>query len=252
MNSKALIEAWRAGRQLDQPPTRLTTLEEGYDAQDAFIALTGEKRVGWKLGVGSPAAMRAADAHRPLIGQLLASRCYALSETVILPQLRPVTIEFEIVFVLGVDVAPDAQIVDPMSIVSATHVGFEFVLSRFKDRRAVGQPAFASDNVGFEAFVLGPQIDPHSIADIVASVVVKADGAPPAHGLYGDEASDPVAALAHLLAHARERGVTLRRGDWVSTGAAAKPIDAASAEFDVSAHYVAQTFSVHVASKESQ
>jgi 2-keto-4-pentenoate hydratase len=48
-----------------------------------------------------------------------------------------------------------------------------------------------------------------------------------ARGLSGDDLTDPVKSLEYLIAHARERGIVLKRGELVSTGAIAKPFDLA-------------------------
>jgi 2-keto-4-pentenoate hydratase len=243
-----LLSAWRDGRQLSNlpPEIRPDTLARGYDVQDALIATAGDPIAGWKLGVGSPIAMRRAGIARPLIGAMLASHCHRSGDAVAIRQGRPVTIEFEIAFVLGRDIEPDAPAFDPLDAVSATHVGFELVLSRFTDRRAVGHPSFVGDNVGFAAFVLGAAIDRRQVAEVISSVSVEIDGVSLAHGLQGDELSDPVTALAYLVAHARERGITLRRGAIVTTGAAAQPIDVQHPEFDLAARYLDSELRAHV------
>jgi 2-keto-4-pentenoate hydratase len=260
--ASTLLQAWQDSRQLDAlaPELRPATLAHGYDIQDALIALTGDAVAGWKLGVGSPAAMRQAGTQRALVGRLLCSRCFmagsssrdtsagALTEAVTISGSRPLTVEFEIGFVLGRDIAPGDAPADPLAAVSSAHVGFELVLSRFADRRKVGQPSFAADNVGFEAYICGDPIEPRQIADVIASVQVELDGTCVARGLYGDEAVDPVVALRHLFDHARDRGLTLHRGDIVTAGAVARPFDVAAAEFDIAARYLDTRLAVHITS----
>ena len=253
--ASTLLQLWQDGRRLDafSADLRPRTLSEGYDVQDAFIAMTGDAVAGWKLGVGSPAAMRKAGTERALIGRLLGSRCTTVdfsapAPIVTIAAARAVTVEFEIALVLGCDVKPGDAPGNLMDTVAAAHVGIELVLSRFVDRRTVGQPSFAADNVGFEAYLCGAQIDPHRIAEVVASVEVQLDGVCAARGLYGDEAVDPLTALGHLFDHARERGITLRRGDIVTTGAAASPFDVFADEFEISAHYLGTGFSARVKS----
>jgi 2-keto-4-pentenoate hydratase len=256
--ASTLLQLWQDGRRLDalSADLRPRTLSEGYDIQDAFVAMTGDAVAGWKLGVGSPAAMRKAATERALIGRLLCSRCTVVDscapppivEIVTIAAPRPVTVEFEIAFVLGRDVKPGDAPRDLMDTVAAVHVGIELVLSRFVDRRTVGQPSFAADNVGFEAYLCGAQIDRHRIAEVVASVEVQLDGVCAARGLYGDEAVDPLTALGHLFDHASERGITLHRGDIVTTGAAASPFDVFSDEFEISVHYLDTGFSARVKS----
>jgi 2-keto-4-pentenoate hydratase len=234
-----LMETWTARRQIDALPagSAPATLQQGYLIQDRFIDSTQDFVCGWKLGVGSPAAMRAAGASQPLVGQLIASRCYVHHDDIVLSDAGAVTAEFEIVFVLGCDVAPDDE--PPVAaLVESAHVGFEFVLSRYVDRRAVGQPSFAADNVGFEACVLGPKIALDEIPGVVSTVSVCVDGVEKGRGLYGDDATDPWLSLHSLLAHARERKLTLKRGELVFTGAAAKPVVIDARAFELTATFL--------------
>lgn len=243
----ALLAAhWRTGTQLTAlpPEMRPRNLSEGYDVQDRFVAETGEALAGWKLGVGSPAAMRSAGLDRPLIGRLLASHCHRSGDTVPLPDAAPVTVEFEIAFILGRDIAPDDAPVAPLAAVVSTHPAFELVRSRFVDRRTVGWPSFAADNVGFEASILGDAIDPYQIGEVIRTVVVSVDGKEKARGLAGDELTDPVKSLGHLMAHARERGATLRQGEIVTTGAIGKPFDIPGGSVEIVATFLGSTLRV--------
>jgi 2-keto-4-pentenoate hydratase len=235
-----LAAHWRNGTQLTElpPEIRPRTLHEGYDVQDRLILEMGEEVSGWKLGVGSPLAMRKGGLDRPLVGRILASRCYRSGDTVRLPNQAPVTVEFEIAFILGRDIQPDSPPVSPMDAVSTTHPAFELVLSRFVDRRAVGWPSFVGDSVGFEASVIGDAIDAADIDEVIRTVTVTANGKEMARGLSGDDLTDPVKSLDYLIAHARERGLTLKRGEIVSTGAIAKPFDLAGARAEIVARFL--------------
>jgi 2-keto-4-pentenoate hydratase len=243
--ARLLADAWRHGRLLDALPADLRprTLDEGYAAQDALLAETGQPSAGWKLGVGSPAALRNAGLARPLVGQLAAAQVHADGATVWLPSRAPVTVEFEIAFVLGRDIAPqDAPLASPMDAVDSVHAAFELVRSRFVDRRTVGWPSFAADNVGFEALVLGRDaLDPNEFDAIRASLVVQADGVPRARAVTGDDHVDPVEALGFLIAHARDRGVALARGQVVSTGTLCVPFDLPGRDADVVAEFAGRT-----------
>lgn len=241
-----LAKAWRDGRQLDElpPDIRPATLGQGYALQDAFIQALGDTPTGWKLGVGSVAAMRAGGLERPLVGRLFAPQCHKADASVTFACAAPITVEFEIAFVLGRDVAPGTAPADAMRAVASTHVAFELVQSRFVNRRAVGWPSFAGDNVGFGASILGEQIDPASISRVVSTVTVQANGQPQARGLTDDDAIDPVQALRYLFEHATNRGITLHRNDIVTTGAVAKPFDIAPGQADIEARYLKSSLRV--------
>ncbi|MBU4609288.1 hypothetical protein IMZ29_01595, partial [Achromobacter sp. GG226] len=104
-----LLQAERGGALLAALPdtARPADLLQGYDIQDAVIAARGTPRAGWKLGVGSPAQLKANDLHRPLIGQLAAERCHGNGAQLRMPTADPVTIECEIAFVLARDIPPE-------------------------------------------------------------------------------------------------------------------------------------------------
>ncbi len=244
-----LLQHWRSGELLMALPASLKpeTLKQGYDSQDQLFVAAAGQRGGWKLGVGSPAALRAANLSRPLIGQLETGRCHADGVHVQLPAVTPVTIECEIAFVLDRDIPPQAGRVPVSEDVRATCVTFEVVRSRFVDRKAVGWPSFVADNVGFEALVvsdsLGAGIDPALLADLAETTEVYVDDALRARGLSGDAATDPLVSLAHLYAHAAERGQTLKAGDVVTTGAMCQPFDLSQAGHKVSARFLGRTLS---------
>jgi 2-keto-4-pentenoate hydratase len=91
----------------------------------------------------------------------------------------------------------------------------------------VGWPSFVGDSVGFEALVVGADIT--DIKGVGESVIIDVDGREAARGLTGDELQDPVTSFGYLIEHARERGVTLKRGDVATLGAIGKPFDVSGA-----------------------
>lgn len=244
-----LLQHWHSGDLLTELPASLRpeTLTQGYDSQDQLFAAAAGPRAGWKLGVGSPAGMRAANLSRPLIGQLEAKRCHASGAHIALPAVTPVNVECEVAFVLDRDIPPQAGRVPVSEDIRATCVTFEVVRSRFVDRKAVGWPSFVADNVGFEALVvsdsLGAGIDIPLLAELAQTTEVYVDGECRARGLSGDAATDPLVSLAHLYAHAAERGQTLKAGDVVTTGAMCQPFDLNGTGHQVSARFLGQTLS---------
>lgn len=225
--AELLAAAWRSDAQMTELPAavRPRTLREGYDVQDRVAAQLSDPTVGWKLGVGSPNAMRKAGLDRPLVGRVTASRRFAPGATVELRSQAAVTVEFEIAFALARDIAPGAMPSAPITAVETIHMTCEVVRARYVDRRAVGWPSFVADDSGFRALVMGRSISASQAQNMVGSIAVYADGEEKARGVTGGERTDPVASLAALFAHARERGITLRRGDVVSTGTVSVPFD---------------------------
>lgn len=246
--ARLLAEAWHSGYQLSELPTdiRPHSLSEGYAVQERLIADAGDTLAGWKLGVGSPKAMRGAGLSRPLVGGLLKSRCYESGGVVALAGTAPVTVEFEIAFTLARDISPRSAPAVVQDTVSSIFVTFELVLSRFTDRRSVGWPSFVADNVGFEALVIGKQLARDQMDEVVRSVVVSVDGEEKARAMAGDDLAYPWEALQALIDHAGERGITLRGGQIVSTGAIAKPFDISGRGSDISAHFSGGQLAVRI------
>lgn len=250
--ARLLLAQCRSQNQLEALPPELrpATLQDGYAAQDALFAAAGGVRAGWKLGVGSPAQLRAGQLSRPLIGQLERARLYPSGAQVQVPASGAITVECEIAFVLARDIAPQAgREVEPADIRHAC-VTFELVRSRFTDRRAVGWPSFVADNVGFEALIISepfsPGLDADRLREVDASAAVLLDGQVKARAQTGDDVTDPVRSLAALYAHAADRGITLRAGDIVTTGAMCKPFDIDGPGHTLTATYLDQTLTVSV------
>jgi len=238
-----LLQAERNGALLAALPeaTRPADLLQGYDIQDAVVAARGTPRAGWKLGVGSPAQLKANALHRPLIGQFPAERCHADGSRLRMPSADAVTIECEIAFVLARDILPEPGRVPTAADVKHACVTLEIVRSRFIDRRAVGWPSFVADSVGFEALIVSAPICTGLNLDVLRqvneSVSVALDGTPKASALSGDAATDPLQSLAALFDHAAERGIILKADEIVTTGAMCQPFNVSGHEHGIHVTY---------------
>ncbi len=229
-----LAAAMNSGNRFDVIPEvlRPRTIPEGYDIQDRMVAdsLRGgplrDKAAGWKLGLGSANGMRGAKLARPLIGRVFAGRLHANHAVVTAPAGAKALIEIEMAFTLSRDVAPSETVANPLDIVGHANLVSEIVLSRFVDRTIVGLPSFAADSVGFHALVIGPKVTYAQLSAINRSLAVTLDGKSAVSAQTGDDSLDPVTMMGYLMAHARDRGITLRKGEIVTTGTLSKPFDA--------------------------
>jgi 2-keto-4-pentenoate hydratase len=153
-----LAEAWRGGTLLAELPQALrpATMAEGYDIQDRLIVELGRPVVGWKLGLGSAVQKRQSGVGRSIAGRVLGSHLHRPGAEVRLPNAAPVTVEFEIAYVLGRDIRPDEAEFPVIDAVAEVRAAFELVLSRFVNRRTVGWPSFAAatDPAGALAYLV--------------------------------------------------------------------------------------------------
>lgn len=239
-----LHDAWRSGNLLGALPSDLRpqTLSQGYDIQDKVLEHGQGDRCGWKLGVGSSAAMRAGGLSRPLVGQLSRNRCYESGMHLPWQGPLPLTVECEIAFVMGRDLPPLPGRRIEEEDVRATVITFEILRSRFINRKIVGWPSYAADNVGFEALIVGPMAclgcDGKILQELAETTVVSVNGTETSRALKGELATDPLASLLSLYTHAAERGITIRAGEIVSTGALCQPFDLGGAGYTVAARYL--------------
>jgi 2-keto-4-pentenoate hydratase len=225
-SAELLAAALCDGTQIAELPSagRPADLAQAYDVQDRVAAISKDRAAGWKLGLGSANAMRGANLKRPVIGRMFASRLKRNGETVRLPSSYPILVEIEIAVVLSRDIAPTDKVA-PRDAFATAHIVSELVQSRFVDRKVVGLPSFVADSVGFAALVVGHPIDIDRLPEIVEGVVVSLDGKEASRAAKGDDAINPLEMLDHLMAHARERGITLRKDDVVTTGTLTRPFD---------------------------
>lgn len=239
-----LAGVWRGSRQVTELPSpmRPADIGQGYDIQDSLVRHLGDRVVGWKLGVGSAKLKQQSGVGRSIAGRILGSRRHDPHGHIRLSFAAPVTIEFEIAFVLGqaIDHGFNGDI---RSAIGETLVTFELVMARFIDRRTVGWPSFAADNSGFEALVVGERIDDRKIPEMLSSLVVTVDGQERARAATGDDATDPYGAFADLVAIARERNMPLPKGSIISTGSASMPFALSAPKATVAGSYLGKTLS---------
>lgn len=220
-----LADLWRSGRQVEALPPALRpgSVEEGYDIQDRLIALLGEPVLGWKLGVGSRKGKIESGVGRAIAGRVLGARYFKTGATVPMPDTAPVTVEFEIAYVLGRDIAPADVLGDSWDAVQEIRTTVELVRARYIDRRSVGWPSFAADNAGFDALIVGGTVGPTQLAEVAATAVVLVDGQERARTLTGDDVTEVETAFTDFVGLARERGMVLPKGSIISTGTVTKP-----------------------------
>lgn len=234
-------ESWEIARRLVRARLRAealpiypgalpATLEAGYACQDAAIALWRAPIAGWKVG-RIPDAWLARMGEERLVGPIFADRVQAAAPGV--PAIFPVipggfaAVEAEFVFRLGADAPPRKTAwtdEEALALVDALWVGVEFAGSALPRINDLG-PAVVVSDFGNNAGLVPAQPLPGWRERLGAGerglrCSTEVDGRIVGRGGAGEIAGGLCAALRFALARCARRGMPLRAGQWVSTGAA--------------------------------
>jgi 2-keto-4-pentenoate hydratase len=227
-----LADTWRNGTVIAELPEhrRPVNRAEAYAVQDTMARLLGEPVSGWKVGATSQ-RMRELDGHDDVIpGRMFASTTFTGTDLE-LPavRFRDARVETEFAFRLVDDIELrekpwTAAEVAPRLLF---HPALEIIGNRYpKGPRAprVGSLETIADNGGGIGFVFGDPVQDTGDVDFQNhSITLRVDGGEAAENFLGDMRCVPYQAVADLANHLRDRGTALRRGDFVSTGAATVP-----------------------------
>ncbi|MBJ9622092.1 2-keto-4-pentenoate hydratase [Burkholderia multivorans] len=180
----------------------------------------GSRRVGCKIGLTSAAVQKQLGVDQPDFGVLLDDMAYGDKETVPWSVLSQPKIEAEVAFVMGRDIASDKPgHLDLLNAIEYVLPALEIVGSRIRDWE-IGIVDTIADNASSSAFVLGNR--PVKLSDVdlrLCGMVTERRGEVVSLGVGAACMGDPVNALVWLARTMAARGVPLRAGDVVLSGA---------------------------------
>jgi 2-keto-4-pentenoate hydratase len=231
-----LLEARRAHTRIDAlpEPCRPRTVDEGYAVQDALVALSGSRVVGWKLGATTPYWQRRAGLTEPMAGRLLEDTVHHGPTSLPGAAFHLRMVECEYAFRLGKDLPARETPYSREEVedaVAAVHGCIEVADSRFSKGLMVDSPSLIADNVLAGAYVVGPAIaEWRSEALTHAPVKVYSGGKLINEGSGEHTGGHPILPLVWLANDRRKRGDGLSAGMLVSTssstGAYRAPVEA--------------------------
>ncbi|MCC5982168.1 MAG: hypothetical protein JJU26_10670 [Oceanicaulis sp.] len=210
----------------DFPGTLPETLTEAYGVQDRSIAAWGDDVAGWKIGMIPPGFRSKAGAER-LAGPIFARQI--IQDRPGLVHSMPVfeggfaAVEAEFVFRLksGLDPAAPVTPESVSDIIAALHVGVEIASSPFAGINDLGPMSVVSDFGNNNGLIVGGEIaDWQSVAPENLPARVDIDGVTVGEASAGAIPGGPLGALCFLVELCRVRGIALKEGDYISTGAA--------------------------------
>jgi 2-keto-4-pentenoate hydratase len=235
--ARRLTGARRRGEALAAyPGAQPRSLAAGYACQDAAIALWQQPIAGWKVG-RIPDAWLARMGEDRLVGPIFAGAVQAPPMSARSVDGLPVhagrfdvipdgfaAVEAEFVFCIARDAAPgktEWTDDEALAMVASLHVGAELAGSPMPMINELGPAIVVSDFGNNAGLILGPAVDDWRRAlrdDLVCRTFV--EDVEVGQGRASGIAGGLVAALRFALARCAKRGMPLRAGQWVSTGAA--------------------------------
>lgn len=223
------VETLRAAEEERRAIGRLTewldlTLDEAYEAQNRWIGhkiSRGARRIGYKMGLTSPAKMKQMNVDVPIFGQLLDGMLVQDGAQVRLSELIHPRVELEVAVVLGDTLDPerDATVEDVFRRIRYVAVALEVIDSRYAGFRFT-LPDVVADNASSARFVLGSAfIRPHDGLHLWGSRLY-INGETVAFGTPANVLGHPFEALIHLSRLLQKHGhPPLEAGAVVLTGA---------------------------------
>ena len=225
--ARAFVGARRTGSALaSYPGPAPTTLEDAYAVQDAALAHDGRQVGGWKLGRINSPHLEQLGANR-LAGPIFTDQIVTADDgaSIAMPVFRDGFGAAEAEFLLRVGTAPepgrtDYDVASATALIDAVHAGIEIASSPYPGINADGPPVTVSDYGNNNGLVIGAPIDGWRDTDINAwPLEFLINGAVIGTGRGADMLDGPFGAAAFLFNLAARRGIAIRPGQWISSGA---------------------------------
>lgn len=223
----AFVAARRSAQALAAYPGKLPeALPEAYRIQDYAIAAMGLPIGGWKVGRIPPALAGQYGAER-LVGPIFADTIVHASPTAAAVGVvfagGYAAAEAEFLFQIGNVPATDKRyftVAEVSELVARVHVGIEIASSPFQGINDRGPAVTISDFGNNNGLIIGPEVPLASRGALFErSVETSIDGRKAGSGRGNDLPGGPLSSVQFLLERLAARGIAMRPGDWISTGA---------------------------------
>jgi 2-oxopent-4-enoate/cis-2-oxohex-4-enoate hydratase len=200
------------------------TLEHAYAIQDALRATLdqrGERPIGWKLGATSQAGQAVMGLKEPASGFLLPGQ-YASGAEVSVSGFADLRVEAEVAFRMRTTlVGPGVTAATALLAVEGAVPALELLDFMFSGTPRAAD--FIANNVIGKAIALGSSLVPIEGLDLaLEGVVYEHNGEIVGTYTAAEVMGDPLNALAWLANHLGSRGLALKPGDVVMSGAISK------------------------------
>jgi 2-keto-4-pentenoate hydratase len=228
--SDLLHQHWMQGTLIAELPSesRPSSRAEGYAIQARLEGRTSSALYGWKIAATSSAGQAHINVTEPIAGRLLAERVIANAGVVPPGPNHMRVAEAEFAFRMARDLPPRATaytVPEVLDAVATLHPAIEVPDSRYEDFTRVGAAQLIADNACTHYFLAAEAAgaDWRSIDLATHRVIAWVDGKPEMEGSGANVLGDPRIALAWLANELSQLGITLEKGQTVTTGACIPP-----------------------------
>ena len=235
--SDLLYTHWVQGSVLLALPVdiRPTTREEGYAIQARLGERSSDPVFGWKIAATSAAGQAHIGVDGPIAGRILAERVVPCGGVIPAGPNHMAVAEIEFAFCMGSDLDPRPEkftVAEVIAAVETLHVAIEIPDSRYEDFAHVGAPQLIADNACAHYFVAADasKADWRSIDLISHRVIGRIAGKIEKEGSGASVLGDPRIALTWLANELSRLGLTLKKGQIVTTGTCIPPLAISSGD----------------------
>jgi 2-keto-4-pentenoate hydratase len=242
MQSLAKRERFQPVRGADGAPIDLPT---AYAIQAKVVADRHAKGwgdiAGYKCGLTTATMQAFCGVSESIAGRLFSTKVLTSPAIIKAADYVRLGLESETAVRLGRDVPAWGDDADPLRLidyVETVHSAFEVIDDRDADYKTLDAPSIVAEDSWNQGLVVGAGVDPRKLADLHdLTAVLTMDGQEAGRGNSNAALGGPLNVLAWLSRFLAREGVTLKAGQWVTTGSIvptvfAKPGQVASFEIE--------------------
>jgi 2-keto-4-pentenoate hydratase len=232
-----LVDLWRKQQRCTVLPERLvpSSKAEAYAIQALIEKESAAPIIAWKIAATSVAGQKHIGVDGPLAGRYISERMLCTGMTVPFGRNHMKVAEVEFAFRMGRDLVPRATPyleADVFDAIESLHPAIEIPDSRYDQFERVGANALIADNACADWLCLGESApDLWRDLDLAAFVpTARVRGKTETQGLGRNVLGSPRVAMTWLANELSSLGITLAKGQTVTTGTCVVPMAIASGD----------------------
>ncbi len=221
-----LMDANAARRREPDLPDALKpkTEAEGAAIWSHILSCNTKPIVGWKIGATTAAAQKAMGLSGPFVGFLTADMIDQNGVTYRYADMLGPIVESEYAFRMAADLPPRKEPYTRAEVEAAVGsliIGFEIPERRLGDKHSLGALGSLSDHGGTGRYVIGHEFTDWQTRDCAdTEVSLTFSGEEKGRGKGSAMMGHPLEALTWFANYLSARGITLEKGQFVTTGSA--------------------------------